>query len=106
MFGSSRYLSFLQELAPILRLADCAPDAVYLGGLDRSGIDGEFAYCYQDDITQGGRGISTVFTHSLYNVYFCLRFYNVTLFPVVRCIVIAILLKLSCLQKFSVYRSW
>lgn len=51
-FGSSRYLDFLEGLGPLLCLRDVPPDMVYLGGLDRSGTDGEFAYCYHDDITQ------------------------------------------------------
>lgn len=51
-YGSSRYLDFLRGLGPLLCLRDAPPDMVYLGGLDRSGPDGEFAYCYHDDITQ------------------------------------------------------
>ena len=51
-FGSSRYLDFLEGLGPLLCLREVPPDMVYLGGLDRSGTDGEFAYCYHDDITQ------------------------------------------------------
>ena len=52
-FGSSRYVEFLRGLGQLLWLADCPPGVVYLGGLDRSGTDGKFAYFYQDDITQG-----------------------------------------------------
>ena len=51
-FGSSRYLEFLRGLGSLLRLQDVPQDMVYLGGLDQSGIDGKFAYCYHDDITQ------------------------------------------------------
>ncbi len=51
-FGSSRYQDFLSGLGPLLRLPDIPPDMVYLGGLDHSGTDGEFAYCFHDDITQ------------------------------------------------------
>ena len=51
-FGSSRYLDFLRGLGPILSLPDIPPDMVYLGGLDCSGTDGEFSFCYHDDITQ------------------------------------------------------
>ena len=53
-FGSSRYIDFLRGLGQLLPLKDTPPDAVYLGGLDRDGADGQFAYFYQDDITQGG----------------------------------------------------
>lgn len=51
-FGSSRYMELLSGLGQLVRLADCPPD-MYLGGLDRSGTDGEFAYFWQDEITQG-----------------------------------------------------
>ena len=53
-FGSSRYLDFLQGLGQLVWLSDCPPDLVYLGGLDRSGTDGQCAYFYQDEIMQGG----------------------------------------------------
>ena len=55
--GSSRYQEFLSGLGQLVRLADCPPDMVYLGGLDRSGSDGQYTYFYQDDTTQGGWGI-------------------------------------------------
>ncbi len=51
-FGSTRYLDFLRGLGALLSLRDLPRDMVYLGGLDRSGTDGEYAYCYYDDITQ------------------------------------------------------
>ena len=51
-FGSTRYLDFLEGLGPPLCLRDTPPDMMYLGGLDRSGTDGDFTYCYYDDITQ------------------------------------------------------
>ena len=35
-----------------MKLSDIPPDMFYLGGLDRSGTDGNFTYCYHDDITQ------------------------------------------------------
>lgn len=50
--GSSRYLEFLGGLGPLLCLRDVPPDMVYLGGLDRSGTDGEYAYCFYNDIMQ------------------------------------------------------
>lgn len=67
-FGSSRYLDFLQGLGQLVWLSDCPPDLVYLGGLDRSGTDGQCAYFYQDEIMQGGckvgfvQSISVLFT--------------------------------------------
>ena len=51
-FGSSRYIEFLRGLGPLLQLQDVPQDMVYLGGLDCSGPDGQFTYCYHDDITQ------------------------------------------------------
>lgn len=51
--GSSRFQEFLSGLGQLLRLADCLPDMVYLGGLDLAGSDGEYTYFYQDDTTQG-----------------------------------------------------
>ena len=51
-FGSSRYIEFLRGLGPLLRLQDVPQDMVYLGGLECSGTDGQFTYCYHDDITQ------------------------------------------------------
>jgi len=45
-------MELLSGLGQLVRLADCPPD-MYLGGLDRSGTDGEFAYFWQDEITQG-----------------------------------------------------
>lgn len=51
--GSSRFQEFLSGLGQLLRLSDCLPDMVYLGGLERAGSDGEYTYFYQDDTTQG-----------------------------------------------------
>lgn len=51
-FGSSRYIEFLRGLGSLLRLQDVPQDMVYLGGLDCAGTDGQFTYCYHDDITQ------------------------------------------------------
>jgi tuberous sclerosis protein 2 len=50
--GSSRYLEFLSGLGQLRRLSDTTPQAVYLGGLDRGGGDGEFAYFHLDETTQ------------------------------------------------------
>ncbi|XP_032221463.2 tuberin-like isoform X2 [Nematostella vectensis] len=52
VYGSARYMRFLGGLGRLVRLRDCAPAEIYLGGLDREGADGEFAYSWQDDICQ------------------------------------------------------
>lgn len=51
-FGSSRYLEFLRGLGTLLRLRDALPEMIYLGGLDRSGIDGSSTYYYHDNTSQ------------------------------------------------------
>ena len=53
MFGSTRYMSFLQSLGQLLRLSDCNPLSTYLGGLDNRGTDGQFAYAWHADFMQG-----------------------------------------------------
>ena len=49
--GSLRYTEFLQRLGTLVRLQD-ASDSIFLGGLDRNGENGNFAYIWQDDVTQ------------------------------------------------------
>lgn len=51
--GSYRYTEFLTGLGRLIELKDCQPDKVYLGGLDVCGEDGQFTYCWHDDIMQG-----------------------------------------------------
>lgn len=51
--GSYRYTDFLTGLGKLIELKDCQPDKVYLGGLDVCGEDGQFTYCWHDDIMQG-----------------------------------------------------
>lgn len=51
--GSYRYTEFLSGLGRLIELKDCQPDKVYLGGLDVCGEDGQFTYCWHDDIMQG-----------------------------------------------------
>lgn len=51
--GSYRYTEFLTGLGKLIELRDCQPDKVYLGGLDVCGEDGQFTYCWHDDIMQG-----------------------------------------------------
>ena len=53
VYGSSRYMQFLAGLGTLVPLRDCPPTEIYIGGLDRNGADGEFAYSWQDDICQG-----------------------------------------------------
>ena len=54
VYGSSRYVQFLEGLGTLISLKDVSPDAVYTGGLDHSGgEDGKFAYWWHDDIMQG-----------------------------------------------------
>ncbi|XP_014220709.1 tuberin [Trichogramma pretiosum] len=49
--GSLRYTQFLQSLGTLIRLKD-ADESIFLGGLDRNGENGNFAYIWQDDVTQ------------------------------------------------------
>lgn len=52
-YGSNRYAQFLTGLGKLIHLKDCDPDQIFLGGLDQYGDDGEFTYCWHDDIMQG-----------------------------------------------------
>lgn len=51
-FGSLRYAVFLQSLGTLINLKNADPQSTFLGGLDKSGVDGKFAYIWQDDVTQ------------------------------------------------------
>ncbi|KAK7793760.1 hypothetical protein R5R35_000957 [Gryllus longicercus] len=51
-FGSIRYAEFLQRLGTLIKLKDADPQNIFLGGLDRNGNDGKFAYIWQDDVMQ------------------------------------------------------
>ncbi|XP_041134002.1 tuberin-like isoform X2 [Polyodon spathula] len=51
-YGSYRYAQFLTGLGKLIHLKDCDPDQIFLGGLDQYGDDGEFTYCWHDDIMQ------------------------------------------------------
>lgn len=55
-YGSNRYAAFLTGLGKLIHLKDCDPDQIFLGGLDQYGDDGEFTYCWHDDIMQGEWG--------------------------------------------------
>jgi len=53
MHGSARYVAFIQRLGDILRLTDCYPLRMYLGGLDHRGTDGPFVYSWRAEFMQG-----------------------------------------------------
>uniref|UniRef100_A0A8D0L905 Tuberin n=1 Tax=Sphenodon punctatus TaxID=8508 RepID=A0A8D0L905_SPHPU len=58
--GSYRYTEFLTGLGKLIELKDCQPDKIYLGGLDVCGEDGQFTYCWHDDIMQAIFHIATL----------------------------------------------
>jgi len=53
MHGSARYIAFIQKIGDVLRLTDCVPCTVYLGGLDHRGTDGPFVYSWRAEFMQG-----------------------------------------------------
>ncbi|XP_029054023.2 tuberin isoform X1 [Osmia bicornis bicornis] len=57
--GSLRYTEFLQRLGTLVRLKDI-DESVFLGGLDRNGENGNFAYIWQDDVTQVAFHVATL----------------------------------------------
>ncbi|XP_011497969.1 PREDICTED: tuberin [Ceratosolen solmsi marchali] len=57
--GSLRYAQFLQSLGTLIRLKD-ADESIFLGGLDRNGENGNFAYIWQDDVTQVAFHVATL----------------------------------------------
>ncbi|XP_067859557.1 tuberin isoform X3 [Heptranchias perlo] len=59
-YGSSRYAQFLTGLGKLIYLQDCNPEQIFLGGLDTSGDDGQFTYCWHDDIMQAIFHIATL----------------------------------------------
>ncbi|KAF5895662.1 tuberin isoform X1, partial [Clarias magur] len=61
-YGSNRYARFLTGLGKLIHLKDCDPDQIFLGGLDhgRYADDGEFTYCWHDDIMQAIFHIATL----------------------------------------------
>lgn len=56
--GSYRYTQFLTGLGKLIELKDTQPDKIFLGGLDGCGEDGQFTYCWHDDIMQGMTSLS------------------------------------------------
>ncbi|XP_043945122.1 tuberin isoform X2 [Protopterus annectens] len=59
-YGSFRYAQFLTGLGKLIYLKDCDPDQIFLGGLDQYGDDGQFTYCWHDDIMQAIFHIATL----------------------------------------------
>uniref|UniRef100_H3BY97 TSC complex subunit 2 n=1 Tax=Tetraodon nigroviridis TaxID=99883 RepID=H3BY97_TETNG len=59
-YGSIPYAAFLTGLGKLIHLKDCDPDQIFLGGLDQYGDDGEFTYCWHDDIMQAIFHIATL----------------------------------------------
>ncbi|KAK0095925.1 hypothetical protein PV326_007052 [Microctonus aethiopoides] len=57
--GSLRYTEFLKRLGTLVRLRD-VDENVFLGGLDRNGENGNFAYIWQDDVTQVAFHVATL----------------------------------------------
>ncbi|KAJ8682291.1 hypothetical protein QAD02_018083 [Eretmocerus hayati] len=57
--GSFRYTLFLQSLGTLIRLKD-ADESIFLGGLDRNGENGNYAYIWQDDVTQVAFHVATL----------------------------------------------
>ncbi|XP_029433255.1 tuberin isoform X4 [Rhinatrema bivittatum] len=58
--GSYRYTEFLTGLGKLIELRDTQPDKIFLGGLDEFGEDGQFTYCWHDDIMQAIFHITTL----------------------------------------------
>ncbi|KAM6424527.1 tuberin isoform 4-T4 [Liasis olivaceus] len=69
--GSYRYTEFLTGLGKLIELKDCQPDKVYLGGLDVCGEDGQFTYCWHDDIMQAIFHIATLMPTKDLDKYCC-----------------------------------
>lgn len=59
-FGSLRYVEFLQNLGTLVKLADVDPQVLFLGGLDKRGTDGKFAYIWQDDVVRVAFHVATM----------------------------------------------
>lgn len=72
--GSLRYTEFLQRLGTLVRLKD-VDESVFLGGLDRNGENGNFAYIWQDDVTQVEMNCSTFsYTFKQFIIDFTIKF--------------------------------
>ncbi|XP_064594447.1 tuberin-like isoform X2 [Liolophura sinensis] len=49
LYGSARYVQFLEGLGTLIRLKDIDPNQTYSGGLETGGTDGQFTYSWQDE---------------------------------------------------------
>ncbi|XP_018417160.1 PREDICTED: tuberin isoform X2 [Nanorana parkeri] len=69
--GSYRYTQFLTGLGKLIELKDTQPDKIFLGGLDGCGDDGQFTYCWHDDIMQVIFQITTLMPNKEIDPYRC-----------------------------------
>ncbi|XP_075686669.1 tuberin isoform X2 [Rhinoderma darwinii] len=69
--GSYRYTQFLTGLGKLIELTDTQPDKIFLGGLDAGGDDGQFTYCWHDDIMQVIFQITTFMPNKEIDPYRC-----------------------------------
>ncbi|XP_056391555.1 tuberin isoform X2 [Hyla sarda] len=69
--GSYRYTQFLTGLGKLIELKDTQPDKIFLGGLDGCGDDGQFTYCWHDDIMQVIFQITTLMPNNEIDPYRC-----------------------------------
>lgn len=69
--GSYRYTQFLTGLGKLIELKDTQPDKIFLGGLDGGGVDGQFTYCWHDDIMQVIFQITTLMPNKEIDPYRC-----------------------------------
>ncbi|XP_073414500.1 tuberin isoform X5 [Dendrobates tinctorius] len=70
--GSYRYTQFLTGLGKLIDLKDTQPDKIFLGGLDgQGGDDGQFTYCWHDDIMQVIFQITTFMPNNEIDPYRC-----------------------------------
>ncbi|XP_041433937.1 tuberin isoform X1 [Xenopus laevis] len=69
--GSYRYTLFLTGLGKLIELKDTQPDKIFLGGMDGCGDDGQFTYCWHDDIMQVIFQITTLMPNKEIDPNFC-----------------------------------
>ncbi|XP_075035425.1 tuberin isoform X2 [Mixophyes fleayi] len=69
--GSYRYTQFLTGLGKLIELKDTQPDKIFLGGLGGCGDDGQFTYCWHDDIMQVIFQITTLMPNNEIDPYRC-----------------------------------
>ncbi|XP_040212417.1 tuberin isoform X3 [Rana temporaria] len=69
--GSYRYTQFLTGLGKLIDLKETQPDKIFLGGLGWRGEDGQFTYCWHDDIMQVIFQIATLMPNLEIDPYRC-----------------------------------